>query len=106
MCGVAGWVDFARDLRAERDTAQAMTDTMSLRGPDDEGLWLSEHAAIGHRRLAVIDIEGDNHEIAEGGDATFCAGFDAGCGTSAARRSRPRGQAPVADGGFRARALP
>jgi asparagine synthase (glutamine-hydrolysing) len=58
MCGIAGWVDFGRDLTHERATAQAMTDTMAARGPDDGGLWLSPHAAIGHRRLAVIDVEG------------------------------------------------
>jgi asparagine synthase (glutamine-hydrolysing) len=65
MCGIAGWVDFTKDLRAERDTAQAMTDSMSLRGPDDGGLWLSEHAAIGHRRLAVIDPPGGAQPMVE-----------------------------------------
>jgi asparagine synthase (glutamine-hydrolysing) len=40
-----------------------MTDTMACRGPDDEGLWISPHAAIGHRRLAVIDIEGDRQPM-------------------------------------------
>lgn len=58
MCGICGWVDFERDLRESGATAQAMTDTMACRGPDDEGLWLAPHAAIGHRRLAIIDIEG------------------------------------------------
>src|SRR5690348_9416286 len=58
MCGVTGWVDFERDLRLERATAQAMVDTMACRGPDDEGLWMAPHAALGHRRLAVIDIAG------------------------------------------------
>ncbi|WP_371779379.1 asparagine synthase (glutamine-hydrolyzing) [Streptosporangium subroseum] len=58
MCGIAGWVDFERDLGQSRGVAQAMTDTMSCRGPDDEGLWLAPHAAMGHRRLAIIDIEG------------------------------------------------
>jgi asparagine synthase (glutamine-hydrolysing) len=58
MCGIAGWVDFKTDLRDERATAEAMTATMALRGPDDGGVWLSPQAAIGHRRLAVIDIEG------------------------------------------------
>jgi asparagine synthase (glutamine-hydrolysing) len=66
MCGIAGWVDFHRDLRLERETAQAMTDTMSARGPDDEGLWLSEHAALGHRRLAVIDPPGGRQPMVEG----------------------------------------
>lgn len=34
-----------------------MTRTMSCRGPDDEGLYLRPHAALGHRRLAVIDLD-------------------------------------------------
>src|SRR3954468_1602705 len=58
MCGITGWVDFGCDLTKERATAQAMTDTRACRGPDAEGLWIAPHAALGHRRLAVIDIEG------------------------------------------------
>lgn len=58
MCGIAGWVDWERDLTKQRPVAQAMTDTMACRGPDDEGLWISERAALGHRRLAVIDPAG------------------------------------------------
>ncbi|WP_221357859.1 asparagine synthase (glutamine-hydrolyzing) [Streptomyces beigongshangae] len=58
MCGIAGWVDFERDLTRERATADAMTRTMSCRGPDAGGLWTDPHAAIGHRRLSVIDLEG------------------------------------------------
>ncbi|WP_262379986.1 asparagine synthase (glutamine-hydrolyzing) [Nonomuraea sp. PA05] len=55
---MAGWVDFEGDLREERRTAQDMTGTMACRGPGDEGLWTARHAAIGHRRLAVIDLAG------------------------------------------------
>ncbi|WP_216207108.1 asparagine synthase (glutamine-hydrolyzing) [Amycolatopsis aidingensis] len=58
MCGIAGRVDFDRDLTRERETAQAMTDTLADRGPDDGGLWMDRHVALGHRRLSVIDIEG------------------------------------------------
>ncbi len=42
MCGIAGWVDWQRDLTQDRGTAQAMTDSMKCRGPDAEGLWLTE----------------------------------------------------------------
>ncbi len=66
MCGIAGWVDYDRDLTAERATALAMTRTMALRGPDDEGLWIDPHVALGHRRLAVIDIEGGRQPMSEG----------------------------------------
>ncbi|MEU4538306.1 asparagine synthase (glutamine-hydrolyzing) [Streptosporangium sp. NPDC023825] len=58
MCGITGWVDFDRDLTRERDLLRAMTETMACRGPDDAGVWAGTHAGIGHRRLAVIDIEG------------------------------------------------
>ncbi|KNB50663.1 asparagine synthase (glutamine-hydrolyzing) [Streptomyces caatingaensis] len=58
MCGIAGWADWRRDLGAERRVLDDMTRTLVPRGPDAGGTWLSEHAALGHRRLAVIDIEG------------------------------------------------
>ncbi|WP_433926492.1 asparagine synthase (glutamine-hydrolyzing) [Sorangium cellulosum] len=58
MCGIAGWVDHARDLTRERRVVREMTTTMKNRGPDDEGIWLSPRAALGHRRLAIIDLEG------------------------------------------------
>ncbi|MCQ4081025.1 asparagine synthase (glutamine-hydrolyzing) [Streptomyces sp. RB6PN25] len=58
MCGITGWIAYDRDLTAERATLDAMTQTMACRGPDTGGVWLDTHAAFGHRRLAVIDIEG------------------------------------------------
>ncbi|CAB3761607.1 asparagine synthase (glutamine-hydrolyzing) [Paraburkholderia solisilvae] len=58
MCGIAGWVDYERDLNDQRAVIQAMTDTMALRGPDAQGIWIDRHAALGHRRLSVIDLEG------------------------------------------------
>lgn len=64
MCGIAGWVAFDRDLVQETAVVQAMTDTMACRGPDDEGLWESAHAVLGHRRLAVIDIAGGRQPMA------------------------------------------
>jgi len=58
MCGVTGWVDWSQDLRDEAEVIKAMTATMACRGPDDERCWVSPRAAIGHRRLAVIDVDG------------------------------------------------
>ncbi|MFE7354812.1 asparagine synthase (glutamine-hydrolyzing) [Streptomyces sp. NPDC057543] len=60
MCGIVGWVSFDRDLRAaaEAATLDAMTETMACRGPDDRGTWTVEHAGLGHRRLAIIDLPG------------------------------------------------
>lgn len=58
MCGITGWISFDRELRAERDTLNAMTETMDCRGPDDRGVWANGPAALGHRRLAIIDLPG------------------------------------------------
>ncbi len=58
MCGMTGWVDFSRDLTRERAAIEAMTETMACRGPDAAGVWLQPEAALGHRRLAVIDLAG------------------------------------------------
>ncbi|GGM07904.1 asparagine synthetase B [Streptomyces fumigatiscleroticus] len=58
MCGITGWVSFDRDLRAEAAALDAMTETMACRGPDDRGVWAEGPAALGHRRLAIIDLPG------------------------------------------------
>src|SRR6476469_7475685 len=58
MCGITGWVAFQHDLRGEQATLDAMTETLACRGPDDRGTFTTEHAALGHRRLAVIDLPG------------------------------------------------
>ncbi len=57
MCGITGWIDFARDLRNEAPIVDTMTDTLARRGPDARGVWLDTHAALGHRRLSIIDPE-------------------------------------------------
>jgi asparagine synthase (glutamine-hydrolysing) len=58
VCGITGWIAFERDLTREQDVLDAMTETMACRGPDASGTWCEGPAALGHRRLAVIDIEG------------------------------------------------
>jgi asparagine synthase (glutamine-hydrolysing) len=60
MCGICGRVSFHRDLGAPdaRRELAGMTATMACRGPDDEGTWVDGPVGLGHRRLAVIDIEG------------------------------------------------
>ncbi|WP_139489484.1 asparagine synthase (glutamine-hydrolyzing) [Brevibacillus dissolubilis] len=58
MCGITGWVNLRRDLSHERPILTAMTNTLTNRGPDAAGVHLDTHAALGHRRLAVVDLEG------------------------------------------------
>ncbi|MGA5582247.1 asparagine synthase (glutamine-hydrolyzing) [Streptomyces thermodiastaticus] len=58
MCGITGWVSFDRDLRTQTATLDAMTETMACRGPDDRGTFVEGPAALGHRRLAIVDLPG------------------------------------------------
>ncbi|MEV5650675.1 asparagine synthase (glutamine-hydrolyzing) [Nocardia sp. NPDC052254] len=58
MCGIAGWVAFSEDLTRRQGDIDAMTETMACRGPDGRGTFVREHAALGHRRLAIIDLPG------------------------------------------------
>ncbi|MFC9254119.1 asparagine synthase (glutamine-hydrolyzing) [Amycolatopsis thailandensis] len=74
MCGITGWVDFGRDLTRERDTVEAMTDTMAKRGPDAGGIWLSAHAALGHRRLSILDLDGGRQPMTAGTTALTYSG--------------------------------
>jgi asparagine synthase (glutamine-hydrolysing) len=57
MCGIAGWIDWSKDLTKEGSLIEKMGQSLHHRGPDAKGLWLSKHAALAHRRLIVIDAE-------------------------------------------------
>ncbi|GAA1168866.1 asparagine synthase (glutamine-hydrolyzing) [Streptomyces hebeiensis] len=70
MCGITGWVSFGlsfgRDPRTASATLDAMTETMSCRGPDDSGTWADGPAGLGHRRLAIIDLPGGRQPMTLG----------------------------------------
>ena len=56
MCGIAGFIN----ARAEADGAvlQGMLARIAHRGPDGQGVFVQGRAALGHRRLAIIDLDG------------------------------------------------
>src|SRR3990172_7286916 len=54
MCGIAGVVGSAPAPRAER--MRAMRAALTHRGPDSEGEHVDAHAALGVRRLRIIDL--------------------------------------------------
>jgi asparagine synthase (glutamine-hydrolysing) len=65
MCGIVGWVDLKQPLDKGAELIGRMTETMRQRGPDGGGVWLDQHVAFGHRRLAVIDIEGGKQPMTD-----------------------------------------
>ncbi len=74
MCGIAGYVSFARDISERSDLADAMSAALARRGPDQEGRWLSADALLMVRRLAVVDQAGGRQPMAAlGADGTTLA---------------------------------
>ena len=55
MCGIAGEIRFD-GAAADTGRVQRMLDLMSARGPDDDGLVAQGPVALGHRRLAIVDL--------------------------------------------------
>jgi asparagine synthase (glutamine-hydrolysing) len=56
MCGIAGIVNFRSQKAPDRPLLKRMTDAISHRGPDGEGVYFSGPVALGHRRLSIIDL--------------------------------------------------
>jgi len=56
MCGIAGFID--RTAREPQLILKSMTEAIKHRGPDDEGQWFDKETgiALGHRRLAILDL--------------------------------------------------
>lgn len=54
MCGIAGTLNFS-GKEPDVHLLQKALGRMSMRGPDAEGIWQSEHVALGHRRLSILD---------------------------------------------------
>lgn len=72
MCGITGWIDWRKDLTGYPSILENMTETLQLRGPDASGTWISQHCALGHRRLSVMDPEnGAQPMVRKQGDYTY-----------------------------------
>ena len=63
MCGIAGFVSPGQDPAAARRAVQAMTARIAHRGPDGEGVFADGRAALGHRRLAIVDLAGGGQRM-------------------------------------------
>ena len=55
MCGIAGILSSDIDLRQENEMLWRMSNSLKMRGPDARGEYITQDAALIHRRLAVID---------------------------------------------------
>lgn len=63
MCGIAGVVSFQNNPTISNDKLTAMVDTLYHRGPDEAGMAIHGNAALGMRRLSIIDLSGGSQPI-------------------------------------------
>ena len=61
MCGICGKINLD-NCPADELLLRKMTSVLSHRGPDDDGIYLKDTAALGHRRLSVIDLSPRGHQ--------------------------------------------
>ncbi|WP_237722808.1 asparagine synthase (glutamine-hydrolyzing), partial [Singulisphaera acidiphila] len=75
MCGITGaaWTDAGRPLA--EDALAAMMTRIVHRGPDDSGVYRDDHAALGFRRLSIVDLSG-GHQPLSNEDSTIWTVFN------------------------------
>ena len=63
MCGIAGVVSFNNSPAISNDLLEKMVNTLYHRGPDEAGMAIHGPAALGMRRLSIIDLSGGSQPI-------------------------------------------
>ena len=67
MCGIAGLISLDGRALPGPQTLDAMCRTIVHRGPDDQGTFHTDWAAIGMRRLSIIDVAGGHQPVTSAG---------------------------------------
>lgn len=70
MCGING-IYGLKDADVAKRKVEAMNTCMKHRGPDDEGVYANEKIALGHRRLAIIDLSAAGHQPMQSFDGRY-----------------------------------
>lgn len=80
MCGITGFWDISRQISNDKlpQVVRQMSNTLTHRGPDDSGTWIDGEAgvALGHRRLAIIDLSPEGHQPMLSGDNRYAIVFN------------------------------
>ncbi|MBK7856401.1 MAG: asparagine synthase (glutamine-hydrolyzing) [Bacteroidetes bacterium] len=61
MCGITG-IYGINDRAKSSQIIKVMNKSIAHRGPDDEGFFVDDNVALGHRRLAIIDLSPAGHQ--------------------------------------------
>jgi asparagine synthase (glutamine-hydrolysing) len=75
VCGIAGIVAADRLHADERARVRRMRDVLAHRGPDEAGFHADELAALGHRRLSIVDLASGQQPLSNE-DGTIWVAFN------------------------------
>jgi asparagine synthase (glutamine-hydrolysing) len=64
VCGIAGIIAAGRLRDDDRAVLPRMRDVLTHRGPDEAGAWFDDRAALGHRRLSIVDLASGQQPLA------------------------------------------
>lgn len=78
MCGIAGQWRPGGNPEGVSSAVQSMTDALRHRGPDADGVWAEGSAglALGHRRLAIVDLSPAGVQPMHSGSGRFTIVFN------------------------------
>src|SRR5882672_2948940 len=80
MCGIVGFCEPSRSRGVDdcEQIARRMACMLAHRGPDDEGSWADAQAgvALGHRRLAILDLSQEGHQPMHSQDGRYVLVFN------------------------------
>lgn len=77
MCGIAGiGISGSVPKSTVSDAVRCMMDQMVRRGPDAVGVWSSDKVVLGHRRLAILDLDVRSNQPMTSGDGRYTIVFN------------------------------
>ncbi len=75
MCGIAGIIHLD-GAPISPVLLKKMTDVIAHRGPDGEGHWHEGPIALGHRRLAIIDLSPAGNQPMQSRDGRYVLSYN------------------------------
>lgn len=80
MCGITGYWDTSRQISNDQlpIIVEQMSNTLLHRGPDSGGIWVDVETgiALGHRRLAIVDLSPEGHQPMMAADGRYIMVFN------------------------------
>jgi len=76
MCGFVGFLALTNESAPTEAWISTLIDTIAHRGPDDHGILVDGRAALGFRRLSILDLSQAGHQPMTSRDGTLSMVFN------------------------------